>query len=121
MIPRFGGSSPKTRSGSRAGSKPPKAVNRFPVPTDRASISELKAKLSRYLAAVKAGEVIVTEPGRPVSSLLPWSRYPPSSDPTSWPKRKMPFEPRDYLRHILIEADYLLKSTSNLNRRLLRG
>ncbi len=38
----------------------------------RASISELKAKLSRYLAAVKAGEeVIVTERGRPVARIGP--------------------------------------------------
>lgn len=38
----------------------------------RASISELKARLSRYLAAVKAGEeVIVTDRGRPVARLGP--------------------------------------------------
>lgn len=36
----------------------------------RVSITELKAKLSRYLDAVKAGEdVIVTERGRPVARI----------------------------------------------------
>lgn len=39
---------------------------------NEASISILKAHLSRYLDAVKAGEeVIVTERGRPVARLIP--------------------------------------------------
>ena len=38
----------------------------------RASISELKAKLSQYLDAVRAGqEVIVTDRGRPVARISP--------------------------------------------------
>jgi len=38
----------------------------------RASIVELKARLSEYVRAVKAGqEVIVTERGRPVARLAP--------------------------------------------------
>ena len=40
-----------------------------------------------------------------------WSRSrrsPLSSAPTSWLKRRMSFEPREYLRHILTEADYLI-------------
>lgn len=32
----------------------------------------------------------------------------------SSPKRKMSFEPRDYLRHILLEADYLLDRSAHL-------
>ena len=37
-----------------------------------APIAELKASLSRYLAAVKAGEeVIVTERGRPIATISP--------------------------------------------------
>jgi prevent-host-death family protein len=37
-----------------------------------AGVSELKAKLSEYLARVKAGEeVVVTERGRPVARLVP--------------------------------------------------
>lgn len=40
----------------------------------RASIADLKARLSEYLGAVKAGEeVIVTERGRPVARLAPVS------------------------------------------------
>ncbi len=39
------------------------------------TISKLKASLSAYLRQVKAGEeVIITEYGRPVASLLPLSR-----------------------------------------------
>ncbi len=39
-------------------------------PTRRASVAELKAQLSRFLAVVKAGEeVIVTERGKPVARL----------------------------------------------------
>jgi prevent-host-death family protein len=39
-----------------------------------APIAELKASLSRYLAAVKAGEeVIVTERGRPIATISPIS------------------------------------------------
>jgi len=38
----------------------------------RASVAELKAKLSEYLARAKAGEeVLVTERGRPVAKLVP--------------------------------------------------
>lgn len=38
----------------------------------RASVANLKARLSEYLGAVKAGEeVIVTERGRPVARLTP--------------------------------------------------
>jgi prevent-host-death family protein len=38
----------------------------------RAAVSELKARLSRYLAAVKIGEeVLVTERGKPVAKLIP--------------------------------------------------
>ncbi len=38
----------------------------------RASVAELKAKLSEYLARAKAGEeVVVTERGRPVAKLVP--------------------------------------------------
>lgn len=38
----------------------------------RASIAELKAKLSEYVARAKAGEeVVVTERGRPVARLVP--------------------------------------------------
>jgi prevent-host-death family protein len=38
----------------------------------RASISELKAKLSEYLESVRAGEeVIVTDRGRPVARIAP--------------------------------------------------
>ena len=37
------------------------------------AISELKAKLSRYLDQVKAGhEVVVTDRGRPVARLVPY-------------------------------------------------
>lgn len=37
-----------------------------------AGVAELKAKLSEYLARVKAGEeVVVTERGRPVARLVP--------------------------------------------------
>jgi prevent-host-death family protein len=40
----------------------------------RAAISELKAKLSEYIARVKRGEeVLVTERGRPVARLVPVS------------------------------------------------
>ena len=39
-----------------------------------APIAELKASLSRYLAAVKAGEeVVVTERGRPIATISPIS------------------------------------------------
>ena len=39
----------------------------------RVAISELKAKLSRYLDQVKAGhEVVVTDRGRPVARLVPY-------------------------------------------------
>ena len=38
----------------------------------RASVAELKAKLSEYIARAKAGEeVVVTERGRPVARLVP--------------------------------------------------
>jgi len=38
----------------------------------RASVAELKAKLSEYLRAVQAGtEVVVTDRGRPVARLVP--------------------------------------------------
>ncbi len=38
----------------------------------RASIAELKAKLSEYVARAKAGEdVIITDRGRPVARLVP--------------------------------------------------
>ena len=38
----------------------------------RVSISKLKAKLSKYLASVRAGEeIIVTDRGRPVARLIP--------------------------------------------------
>lgn len=38
----------------------------------RVAISALKAKLSEYLAAVRAGEeIIVTDRGRPVARILP--------------------------------------------------
>lgn len=48
--------------------------------TKKASISILKAHLSRYLDAVKAGEeVIVTERGRPVARL---TRVPSPDAPT---------------------------------------
>ena len=41
---------------------------------NRVSISELKAKLSEYLEAVRAGEeVIVTDRGRPVARIAPVS------------------------------------------------
>ncbi len=40
----------------------------------RASVATLKARLSEYLATVKAGEeVIVTERGRPIARLAPVS------------------------------------------------
>lgn len=40
----------------------------------RAAVAELKASLSRYLAAVKAGEeILVTERGRAVARLVPVS------------------------------------------------
>ena len=46
----------------------------------KASVSILKAQLSRYLHAVKGGEeVIVTERGRPIARLSPL-------DPTSVPE-----------------------------------
>lgn len=39
-------------------------------------VSELKASLSKYLARVKAGEVIVvTERGKPVAKLVPVPRH----------------------------------------------
>lgn len=39
---------------------------------DKAAVSRLKARLSEYLAKVKAGEeVVVTERGRPVARLIP--------------------------------------------------
>jgi prevent-host-death family protein len=38
----------------------------------KAGVAELKAKLSRYLERVKAGqEVLVTDHGRPVAKLVP--------------------------------------------------
>lgn len=38
----------------------------------RVSVSELKARLSRYLSMVKAGEeVLITERGKPVAHLTP--------------------------------------------------
>ncbi len=38
----------------------------------RAGIAELKARLSQYLAAVRAGdEVLVTDRGRPIAKLVP--------------------------------------------------
>lgn len=41
-------------------------------PMTRVAITELKAKLSEYLAAIRAGEeVIVTDRGRPVARMLP--------------------------------------------------
>ncbi len=43
-----------------------------------AKVSELKARLSKYLARVKAGEeVLVTERGTPVAKLVP---VPPAED-----------------------------------------
>jgi hypothetical protein len=33
-----------------------------------------------------------------------------------WPKRRMSFEPLDYLRHILVEADYLIAHATGLER-----
>lgn len=40
-----------------------------------AAVSELKARLSEYLARVKAGEeVIVTERGKPIAKLVPLGR-----------------------------------------------
>src|SRR5439155_25797326 len=39
-----------------------------------------------------------------------------SSDREFSPKRRMSFEPRAYLRHILVEADYLLDQTAGLTR-----
>lgn len=39
---------------------------------DTAAVSRLKARLSEYLAKVKAGEeVVVTERGRPVARIVP--------------------------------------------------
>ena len=38
-----------------------------------------------------------------------------SSDHGSWRKCKMPFEPRDDLRHLLVEADYLIGRSAGLS------
>ena len=39
-----------------------------------AKVSELKASLSKYVARVKNGEeILVTERGRPVAKLVPWT------------------------------------------------
>jgi prevent-host-death family protein len=43
----------------------------------RVAVRELKARLSEYLALVKAGEeVVVTERGKPVARLAPIPSYP---------------------------------------------
>lgn len=41
--------------------------------------------------------------------------YLPSSVPISSPRLRMSYEPRDFLRHILIEADYLAATCSEMN------
>lgn len=44
-----------------------------------ATVSKLKATLSKYLSGVKAGEeVIVTERGRPVARIVPYTRSGPT-------------------------------------------
>lgn len=44
-----------------------------------AAVSKLKATLSKYLSSVKAGEeVIVTERGRPVARIVPYTRSGPT-------------------------------------------
>jgi prevent-host-death family protein len=42
--------------------------------SDRVGVRELRQSLSRYLRRVRAGErLIVTERGRPLAVLMPWS------------------------------------------------
>src|SRR5690606_15564834 len=43
------------------------------------------------------------------------------SVPTSWRKRPMSFEPREYLRHILTEADYLVETGQDLTLERFQG
>lgn len=52
------------------------------------AVSELKASLSRFLAAVKGGEeVVVTDRGKPVAKLVPVTR-----DDTAWPPHLLALE-----------------------------
>jgi prevent-host-death family protein len=52
------------------------------------AVSELKASLSRFLAAVKGGEeVIVTDRGKPVAKLIPVTR-----NETAWPTHLLALE-----------------------------
>src|SRR5574337_162596 len=52
------------------------------------AVSELKASLSRFLAAVKGGEeVIVTDRGKPIAKLVPVTR-----DETTWPPHLLTLE-----------------------------
>ena len=54
-------------------------------------------------------ELLERAVGRRVD-LLPRNRSLPTSARTSWPRRRMSFEPLDYLRHILGETEYLVRS-----------
>jgi prevent-host-death family protein len=48
---------------------------------ETAGVAELKAKLSAYLERVKAGEeVIVTERGKAIARVIPFSRIEPLTD-----------------------------------------
>ena len=48
-------------------------------------------------------------------SWLPPKRCPRFLVHASWPKHRMSFEPRDYLRHILLETEYLISQTRSLS------
>ena len=48
-------------------------------------------------------------------SWLPPKRCPRFLVHASWPKHRMSFEPRDYLRHILLETEYLISQTPGLS------
>lgn len=51
----------------------------------RVSVSELKARLSRYLSMVKAGEeVLITERGKPVAHLTPLPSLEPDNEEEEW-------------------------------------
>jgi len=65
----------------------------------------------RFLAL---SELLEARLGRHVE-LVTTEALSPSSAPGFWRKRKMSFEPRDYLRHILVEADYLIERSADLS------
>ena len=97
----------------RPGRHPPCVVRLSPARTDarRQRCRRLgpvrcrRQDLRPLLRVVRAARTLPGPPGRVGDD----RRLRRSSDRVSWRKRKMSFESRDYLRHILVEADYLVE------------